>query len=61
MTHAISNETAASADVMAESLIYATAQLHGAAVWTQDDDFKDLPGVKYFAKPATNARKPLAK
>ena len=44
---------------LADSLIYATAQRHGATVWTQDDDFKDLPGVKYFAKPqpATTARK----
>ena len=42
---------------LADSLIYATAQRHGATVWTQADDFKDLPGVKYFAKPATTARK----
>jgi len=42
---------------LADSLIYATAQRHGATVWTQDDDFKNLPGVKYFAKPATKARK----
>ena len=44
---------------LADSLIYATAQRLGATVWTQDDDFKDLPGVKYFAKPQpkTTARK----
>ena len=36
---------------LADSLIYATAQRLGATVWTQDEDFKDLPGVKYFAKP----------
>ena len=35
---------------LADSLIYATAQRHGATVWTQDDNFKNLPGVKYFAK-----------
>ena len=35
---------------LADSLIYATAQRLGALVWTQDDDFKDLPGVQYFAK-----------
>jgi predicted nucleic acid-binding protein len=35
---------------MADSLIYATARVHGALVWTQDDDFRDLPGVRYFAK-----------
>jgi len=32
---------------MADSLIYATGQLEGAVVWTQDDDFDGLPGVKY--------------
>lgn len=36
---------------MADSLILATAQDHQATVWTQDADFRDLPGVKYF--PAT--------
>ena len=32
---------------MADSFIYATAQLAGAAVWTQDTDFSGLPGVNY--------------
>jgi toxin FitB len=35
---------------MADSLIYATAQLHGAELWTQDAHFEALPGVKYFPK-----------
>lgn len=35
---------------MADSLIYATAQAHQATLWTQDQHFKDLPGVKYFLK-----------
>ena len=35
---------------MADSLIYATAQLHGAELWTQDAHFEGLPGVKYFPK-----------
>lgn len=35
---------------LAESLIYATAQRHQAIVWTQDDDFKGLKDVQYFAK-----------
>ena len=43
---------------MADSMIYATAQRHGAIVWTQDADFTGLPGVKYFPKPAIkNVRK----
>jgi predicted nucleic acid-binding protein len=35
---------------LADSLIYATAQLHDATLWTQDAHFEGLPGVKYFAK-----------
>lgn len=35
---------------LADSLIYATAQRLGATLWTQDDDFKNLAGVRYFAK-----------
>ncbi len=35
---------------MADALIYATAQLRGATLYTQDVHFCDLPGVKYFAK-----------
>ena len=42
---------------LADSLIYATAQRLGAIVWTQDDDFKGLPGVQYFARRVTKARK----
>lgn len=33
---------------MADALIYATATQQNATLWTQDDDFKDLPHVKYF-------------
>jgi predicted nucleic acid-binding protein len=33
---------------LADSIIYATARRFGAILWTQDADFKDLPGVKYF-------------
>jgi len=32
---------------MADSFVYATGQMEGAAIWTQDSDFKDLPGVRY--------------
>ncbi len=35
---------------LADSLVYATAQRCNAVLWTQDADFKDLPGVRYFAK-----------
>jgi len=34
----------------ADALIYATARLHNATLWTMDQHFKGLPGVKYFAK-----------
>ena len=34
---------------MADSVIYATGQLEQALIWTQDDHFAKLPGVKYFA------------
>ena len=32
---------------MAGSLIYSTARARGATLWTQDDHFSELPGVKY--------------
>jgi predicted nucleic acid-binding protein len=32
---------------MADSLVYATGLLEGATIWTQDEDFRDLPGVKF--------------
>jgi len=35
---------------MADSMIYITARQNDAVVWTQDVDFKDLDGVKYFKK-----------
>ena len=35
---------------LADSLIYATAQAHDATLWTQDQHFEGLPGVKYFPK-----------
>lgn len=36
---------------LADSLIYATARLNDATLWTQDAHFDGLPGVKYLAKP----------
>ncbi len=35
---------------LADSLIYATAQSHGAVLWTQDQHFEGLAGVNYFSK-----------
>jgi len=35
---------------MADSMILATARAHQATLWTQDEHFKDLPGVKYIEK-----------
>ena len=35
---------------MADSIIYATARMYDAIVWTQDSHFKDLEYVKYFKK-----------
>ena len=33
---------------LADSIIYATARRFEAVLWTQDADFRDLPGVRYF-------------
>jgi len=35
---------------MADSLILATARAHSATLWTQDEHFKDLEGVRYIGK-----------
>ena len=35
---------------MADSIILATARSRDAVLWTQDDDFEGLEGVKYIAK-----------
>ena len=32
---------------MADSVVLATARLHGATLWTQDADFSKIPGVRY--------------
>jgi predicted nucleic acid-binding protein len=38
---------------LADSIIYATAMRHEATLWTQDEHFKDLPNVRYFARQPT--------
>ena len=35
---------------MADSIILATANAYSATLWTQDSDFKGIPGVKYIQK-----------
>ena len=35
---------------MADSIILATAREYEATLWTQDEHFKDLPGVRYPGK-----------
>ena len=45
---------------MADSLIYATARANGAILWTQDDHFSDLAGVKY-KKARSRASSPRGK
>jgi len=35
---------------MADSLILATARANNSALWTQDEHFRDIAGVKYIEK-----------
>lgn len=35
---------------LADSIVYATGLSVDGIVWTQDDDFEDLPNVKFFRK-----------
>jgi predicted nucleic acid-binding protein len=35
---------------MADSIILATARAYNATLWTQDEHFKDIDGVKYIEK-----------
>lgn len=35
---------------MADSIILATARIHAAVLWTQDNDFEGLSDVRYFPK-----------
>ena len=36
---------------MADAVMYSIAREFNATFWTQDVDYKDLPGVSYHAKP----------
>lgn len=35
---------------LADSVIVATARLHSATIWTQDQDFEGMDGVRYIPK-----------
>ena len=35
---------------LADAIVYATSQAHNATLYTQDDDFGKLPGVRYVRK-----------
>ena len=35
---------------MAGSIILATAQTYEATIWTQDEDFQGIQGVRYFSR-----------
>lgn len=35
---------------LADSVVYATAELVGGTVWTQDADFEQLPNVRFWPK-----------
>jgi predicted nucleic acid-binding protein len=35
---------------MADSIMLATARMHGAVLWTQDADFAQCTGVKFIAR-----------
>jgi toxin FitB len=35
---------------LADAAMYSMAQEHGATFWTQDVDYQNLPGVRYFSK-----------
>lgn len=37
---------------LADSIVYATAVVAAAALWTQDQHFEGLPDVRYFPKHA---------
>ncbi len=52
MDATLATAAAANGLPLADSLIYATAQMRGAVLWTQDAHFDGLPGVKYFPKDA---------
>lgn len=43
---------------MADSIILSTARAYNCLLWTQDSDFIDIPGVRYYPK-RTNQASPV--
>ncbi|MEO7503029.1 MAG: type II toxin-antitoxin system VapC family toxin [Gemmatimonadaceae bacterium] len=41
---------------LADSVIVAIARLHSATIWTQDQDFEGMDGVRYFPKRERSPR-----
>ena len=40
---------------MADSIILSTAQSYECLIWTQDSDFENIPGVRFFPKTKTGS------
>jgi len=41
---------------LTDSVILATARTHAAVIWTQDEDFKGIKGVKYIERKTKEPR-----
>jgi predicted nucleic acid-binding protein len=41
---------------LADSVILATARTHAAVIWTQDEDFKGIKGVRYIERRIKGGR-----
>lgn len=41
---------------LADSVILATAHIHDAVIWTQDEDFKSIKGVRYIERKMKGLR-----
>ena len=54
LTATIALEAARLSLPLADNIIYATAMLQGATLWTQDQHFKQLAQVRYFPKVSPN-------
>jgi predicted nucleic acid-binding protein len=41
---------------LADSVILATARTHAAVIWTQEEDFKGIKGVRYTERRTRDGR-----